>query len=348
MKTTIKPLLAALTLLFLLPLARAETAASVAVDATAAPQTAMSPAPLPDALQKWGHWVHLDDGKPLAPLAPPGLTAAASRFPGGVGVVVTNTSEQAVPFHVDILLPAGLWRAEAALVGAAETDNRSWRMESALRRERGVVSKPLTLQSGQTLCLRMTETVAGAQAAYRAAAVAKEATDNTWMRGRVARALGPVGGVLNVLPTLVARGDRTRIVKLVHRALLTAAQAQALWDNTRGSSATARDNDFDHLMTALSEISCAAYNLVPGQSATTDARGDHSVQITVTNAGTHTVPLVSLGVQTVNDSVNRRVFGSLTPGEHIAATFAATDETRGIIQFILGMGAAVVPAAPLP
>lgn len=331
----------------------AEEVTSVAVDA-AAPKRAASPDAPPEALASWVKWARLSEGQAVEAVAASPLTARAARYPGGVSLMVTNSGDTVSRLRAEVRLPRGLWRVEAVVAGEK---TRSWRMESILKTKPEVAAKPVSLAAGETLFLRFTETVAAAQGAYRAAALTKEAAPTDFLRGRVGRALTPVGASLGTVAGLVAKGDRAGVAKKTHRALLAAAQAQAVWENGRGATLASRDAAFADLMTALSEISCAAYNLVPQQTEVIGVDGKRVVRITVTNAGTRTVPLVALGVQGAAEGEGHAaagpekttVFGALAPGEKVAATFAPkATVTQGIVQFILGMGAAVVSAIPLP
>lgn len=347
-------------LLFLFPAAcRAEVSVTVLVDAVSSNSIGKS-APaggllLNPNLSAWSKWARLD-GPPLEPTASPSLPVFASRARGSVGVGIENNRPETTRLRINLRLPRGLWRVDAAIAkgddAGGEVSARTWRMESVWRSQEGAASKTVLLHGGQTLFLRLTETVAAAQAAYGQSAAARDSLETAFLRGRVGRALAPVAGALSSLTARVSKTDRIGVVRKAHRALLAAAQAQAVWKNGRPATLADHDDAFDSLMTALSEISCAAYNLVPMQSEIIGKNGKRALRVAVTNAGPRTVPLVSLGVLTRGTTappVPQSVFGALAPGEKVAATFATTGQsTRGIVQFILSMGAAVVPASPFP
>ncbi len=350
-----------LGLLLLLPaLCRAETGATVFLDATAAPGAASSPQNIPrDTDAAWARWARLDKGRALtATTASRGLSVRASRFPGGIGIAIANNSgTDAARLRFTVRLPRGLWRMDAALLSPSAAlpplAVRTWRMESALLPAAGPAVKTVSVRSGQTLFVRVTETLVTARAALGEALEAGRASGSA-MSGRVARALAPVEQSLDGLPPLVAKGNRAGITKKVHRALLSAAQAQAQWKNERGGTLVSGDEAFDSLMTALSEISCAACNLVPDQTEVVGAGGARSLRISVTNAGSRTVPLLSLGISeegfaATTEPGDVTVFRQIAPGSKVAATFAVTGPAvHGMVQFIQGMGAAVVPVLPGP
>jgi hypothetical protein len=327
--------------------------------------TAPSDATIPEALAPWAAWARMNDGRRVAVRAADaatpsnGVSGWSSRFPGGVALLLSgegNTTEP-VRLQLSVRVPRGLWRVDAALVragGDGETKPRVWRMESALLREVGTARKTVTLPPGATLVLRLTETVAAAQAAYGAAAAARDAAGTEFLRGRVGRSLAPVGAAVSSLAAATAKGDRANVARKAHRALLATAQAQAVWKNYRDAGLADHDAAFDGLTAALSEVSCAAYNLVPTQTETLAADGAaRSLRVSVTNAGPRAVPLVALGLQTTQGSDgspgSRRVFGALAPGESVAATFprgGGGEAPVGVVQFVLAMGAATVTAVP--
>lgn len=356
----VRPLLLLLLALFLAAPSRAEIAATVALDAILLPGgEPPSERPFPNVPASWLRWARMEGGAPLVPVIAPAsaLSGRAARFPGGLGLLLTNTAGEPVRVRIEATVPAGLWRVDAAArdgngEGAAA---RTWRMESALRPKPGLLSKSVLLPPGQTLLLRVTETVAGAEAASAAATAAKNAASADFLRAEVERALEPVAGAIAALAALVRGGDRGKIATRAHRALLAVAGAQVLWKNGRPDDLAAQDAAFDDLMTALSEVSLAACNLVPSQTEIVGADGKRSLRVGVVNAGSRTVPVVALGLRQAGDGpsgaepADAKVYAALVPGETVSATFA--DESgagRGVVQFILGMGAAVVPASPLP
>jgi hypothetical protein len=125
--------------------------------------------------------------------------------------------------------------------------------------------------------------------------------------------------------------------------------------------AAAGDSDdaaFTRLTSAFSEISAAMGNLVPAEAVITGKDGVTSeVRVSVTNAGQKTVPFVTLALPASADAAQavvesrRRAFRNIAPGATVSARFAITPssaEPASTVQFIQGVGAAVVTAAPPP
>ncbi len=325
----------------------------------------------PLSLSPWEGWASADQGSMSWPDVSPdktfdaiGWTDHAHR--GGLGFV--NSRTQQVRVRMTIRLPVGLWRVEAALVPGAiepgggyaktlptDTPPSLWRMEGILRSSESDTIKTLDVPPGNALYLRWTETGAAALDARRTVRRALWTTADSALQDRVSGALAPVDDILDALPTLVERGDRARITRRIHTALLATAKAQALWENGRGLAIDEPDAPFADLVTALSEIACANFDLVPSQTLV-PANGSNPahLNVTLTNAGTRTVPLVALGVEHTSgghQSSDLSVSRALAPGGTVTKSFPiAGDPTdvRGIVQFISDYGAATVAAAPVP
>ncbi len=286
-----------------------------------------------------------------------------------VGVMLTNLTEQAVAVRLDTRLGSGLWRVEAAVFQAPTGDtvlpaegqppvepigeSRTWRMESVLRATPGASVKKLSLRAGQTLFLRWAETTR--EAARSLQAVQKQTASvgvRTYSGESVPHALGRVEDIIASLPDLVAKNKRDEITKRVHRALLTTAQAEAMAQNAQQATIDERDNGFDDLTRALSEISCACWNLVPRQ-VRDDKNGVPGLRVSVTNGGSRTVPLLSLALSGVTggEAKNARpAFRGVAPGATVSARFPLKGDdvatACGVVQFIVNMGAASVLAVP--
>jgi len=284
------------------------------------------------------------------------------------GLSVANARSHTIRLRMAAHLNPGLWRIEAAMVpGALDTNGVAvqtlpadnppslWRMEGALLSTDGALAKTVDLPSGCALYVRWIETGDAALTARKAVRQALWTTTNSALQDRVSGALSPVDDILDTLPLLVERGDRARITRRIHTALLATAKAQALWENGRGLAIDDPDAPFADLVTALSEIACAAFNLVPSQSLVPAAGATPAhLNISLTNSGTRTVPLVALGVEhtgsghAVSDlSVSR----ALAPGGSVSKSFPIVGDptdVRGIVQFVSDYGAATVAATPTP
>ena len=311
------------------------------------------------------HWARIGpENFRLPETSPEKVVEAVGASDGNTsaGLEIVNPTAEPVRLRLETVLPEGLWAVDAALgVGVAESASapsplRLWRMESVLRSSDGLNVKQIEVPAGAALFMRWTETVVQAGQARQQARVACWHSDNHTMQNRVAPALDSIENTLETLSVLVERGDRAKIIKRVHTALLATAKAQAVWQNWREPTAEGEDRAFEALTTALSEVSCAACNLVPSQTMIPGEDGKSlRVRLSLTNAGKQAIPLVSLGLVRRKDgtpSSDRTVFRGLAPGAQVAATFALSDEGEAVgnIQFICGMGAAVVfarPAAPL-
>jgi hypothetical protein len=344
--------------------ARAE-AAGEGTDAAGGPAAGLpmpesTPSPAPDAAalladaarDVWG-WseatphVALPAQQSVPAEVAPGVTATALRAPGMVLVALRRaapapapggatdapttaaTPAPADPVRFDVRLPRGLWRADAALISADGAAPRGWRLEGALCPAARTIAKTLSLAPGQTLVLRFSETVSAAQGAAAACREFKGEGGSTYSGASVRTTLREVEGITASLPGFVAKGDRAALCKKVHRALLSAAQAQAMLENGRGSGLFEQEQRMNALVAALSEVSCAAAGLVPSQTVvrTNDDGTPAAVRVTLANAGPRTIPVVAVA---------------------LAASGAAADAPRGMVQFIFDMGAATVPARPLP
>jgi hypothetical protein len=338
---------------------------------------------IPTTLIPWERWAFTAPNSPapvsILPSATPeravwlvGVTDRATR----AGLEIQNVANSPLTVRVEACLPRGLWRTDAALLSgviepvAGRPGERAftrelsgtpvlWRMESVLRPSAGTTVKSVRLLPGQVMFLRWTETVTQAAQARQRARAACAQSDNGIMQERVSAVLENIGRTLDALPTLVGRGDRTKIVRRTHAALLATGKAQAVWQNWREPAAEDQDAAFGDLTAALSEVSLAACNLVPSQSVVASGDGGTAaarVRVSLTNAGTRTIPLVSLGLARRTDgtlSSDRTVFRSLTPGRNVTATFTvpgggSPDDAPALIQFISDNGAAVVPARPAP
>jgi hypothetical protein len=317
-----------------------------------------------DSLEPWAKWAYLREGAAFNPDGFPeegSVTGIASHGGRHIGLLLHNTGMGPCTVRLETYLPQGLWRVEAALIavdetGEAVTSAKLWRMESILRPASGATpAKMLGIPPGHYLALRWTETGALAFDALKAARGAAQASGNIVMRKRVLSALEGVGDALETVPTLVGRGDREKIGRKIHSALLATGKAQALWQNWRELERGGGDAAFEELNLALSEVSCAAFNLVPHQNIVMDENGVATVKLTLTNAGKNTVPLVALGLAETKSAdglppaSTLSVFRNLKPGAQVGARFRVTDGAlaKGIVQFVSRMGTAVVAACPV-
>lgn len=314
-------------------------------------------------LAPWNEWTRQN-----APIFVPRITSpsgssvtgwACSRL-GGMGLCVSNTSPHAIRLRLEEHLSPGLWRTEAALVQTQQNAKvvRMWRMESVLRPSAaGMTVKYLPLPPEQTLFLRTMETLSEAQSAFRAVQAQNTGESVTTYSGvSVPGALVRIGAVVGTLPVLAVRNNRREIVKRVHRALLMTAQAEAMAQNAQNATLADRDVVFDRLTTALSEVSCAAYNLVPRQVLEAEQDGTPILRLSLTNGGSRTAPLVSLGGESDEGSgarTPRAVFRNVAPGATVSARLRlpqsgapAAASFRGMVQVIESMGAAVFAAQP--
>lgn len=317
------------------------------------------------ALLPWLKWIGQSGSGGGSGITPDGvedtLTATASCTPQRIGLLLHNSGSVPRTVCMNFALPQGLWRADAALIPAVPSAEgtasaKLWRMESVLRAVPGKSAKTLTVPAGHYLALRWAETGSEADDALQAARAAATESSNEVMKKRVLAALSPAEDALNLLPALVGRGDREKIGRKVHAALLATGKAQALYQNWREVGNDEGDMAFDNLTLALSEISCAAFNLVPRQSVMVEENGTTTVRVTLTNAGKKTVPLVALGVSKARNDGNTApsstselsVFKALKPGASVSAKFSVSNTTlaKGIVQFISRMGAAVIAACP--
>ena len=334
---------------------RADTPVVVGFDTTAPGKPATGDG-VAAPLARWGGLVG-DGVRACTVDTPPDMVCRGGVGGAGQwGLWLENRRPAPVTVAADLLLRAGLWRVEAGLAGAVEVpmplpvETRYWRMESLLQRETGVTRKTLTVPAGQVLVVRGFETGAAAQAAREAVFAACEKSQNAVMRERVVGPLRPVGEAIEALPALVRRGDRAAVSKRVHTALLATAKAQAVWQNWRDEAIAGGDAAFALLIAALSEVSCAAFNLVPSQTVV----GADKVRVSLTNAGARTVPLIALGVGrreaggAATRAGNLTVFRNIGPGRTVSEIFSPPDPKNagGIVQFISDMGAATVPAQP--
>lgn len=318
---------------------------------------------LTEALAPCGRWAYMEsEGAPTVPeiTGLEGVQAAVVSRTGRAGLLVRCPGDTPTRVRVETYLPAGLWRGEAALIATEalggevrQSDARCWRMESVLRTNHGRTVKTLTVPAGQVLALRWTETGTAAYSALRAARTVVRGSENEILAGRVLGALQTVEQSLEAIPSLVEKADREKICRKVHTALLAVGKAQALWQNGLDTGPGYSDVAFDGLTNALSEISCAAYNLVPRQVSIVTRDGKPAVTVTVTNAGNRTVPLIALGLSEAGEegamaSSDLSVHRSLRPGASVTARFRVPDAhaARGIIQFITRMGTAVIAACP--
>lgn len=328
-------------------------AATVSVDASSAAASAPRPGTAPESATAgtlWTKWARLDSGTATAPSIAPAdaATGRAAFVPGqSAAVFITNPSaEKSLRVTVATKVGRGLWRVDAAILDKDGVDARAWRMESAWRPTPGSVRKTVLLRPDQILILRLTETVSAARLALADVRRTVEgASSAASVKRRVQNALAPVGECVATMDGLIGKSDAVPMAKKTHRALLATAQAQALWKNNQD----AEDQAFEDLLTALSEVSCAAYNLVPRQTTVVDAAGRTTWRVAVKNAGKRTVPLVSIGLRGEASNASS-VFGQLGPGEEVAATLRpkAIATAQGVIQFILNAGSAVVAASPVP
>ena len=313
-------------------------------------------------LEKWAGFGSDGASKPIVFASdPPGLLsvrAVRNAQTRQVGICLTNPTNKPAKITLDTRLGSGLWRGEAASVTKNESSDGAgatvWRMESALRSVPGAVIKTLPLAAGQTLALRFSETVQAAQTALHDLQTRTASLGVTTYSGEnVPNVLGNVDNLLANLPIIIEKNNRPDVVKRTHRALLLLAQAEAMSQNAQQAARDASDAAFDAVTLALSEISCAAWNLVLRQ--TIESAGDKQVlRVTLTNGGSRVLPVVSLSASGVSDLSTknaRPVFRSVSPGTSVSARFVLLpgDEktARGVAQWIVEMGAASVYAATL-
>jgi hypothetical protein len=263
-------------------------------------------------------------------------------------------------------LEAGLYRVAAAMIEPAEDPSvppavRAWRMESVLLSKPGVSAKTVRLRPGQILIVRWTETITEARSVLQAArrTEAAQGGPTTYTGVTIAKALGQAARLLGEVQTLSGRGDRAEGIRRTHRALLYIAQAQAMARNRPGAVAgDADDTAFSRLTVAFSEISAAMGNLVPAEALTAARDGRPAeVKVSLTNAGQKPIPFVTLAVPASEDAAQaavesrRRVFRNVVPGATVSTRFSVSPSPAApasTVQFIQGVGAAVITAAPPP
>jgi hypothetical protein len=296
-----------------------------------------------------------------------GVSAQATRSLREASVLMIAPSDGAgVQAKATAQLEAGLYRVAAMVIDPASDAStppalRTWRMESALLTKPGASSKSLRLRPGQTLILRWTETISEARSVLQMArrTEAAKGGPTTYTGVTIAKALGQVAKLLGEVQTLTLRGNRPEAIRRTHQALLYIAQAQAMTKNRPGAvSGDDDDTAFAELTSAFSEISAAMGNLVPAESIL-PGKDELSpeVKISLTNAGSKPITLVTLSLPTSNDaaqaiSENRRqVFRRVAPGATVTARFPFTPSPTGpasTVQFIQAVGAAVITTAPPP
>lgn len=326
------------------------------------------------AVEPWLSWGRMGtDASVFTPKVLPrdAAQAQASRSSGEVGVmVVAPTEVEGVQAKAAAQLEAGLYRVAAVVIEPLnESDpnrlpgTRNWRMESVLLPKPGVNAKTVRLRPGVTLIVRWTETISEARSILQAARRTESAQGGptTYTGVTIAKALGQVSRLLGEVQTLTARGNRPELIRRTHRALLYIAQAQAMARNRPGSVPGDEDEAaFTRLTVAFSEISAAAGNLVPAEAVTPGKDGvPAEVKVSLTNAGRKPIPFVTLSLPASEDAAQaamesrRRVFRGVAPGATVSARFPVSSSPSApapgsTVQFIQGVGAAVINAAPPP
>jgi hypothetical protein len=327
---------------------------------------------MPLSMEPWLQWGRLGSNNPvLMPKIYPqnAAQAQATRSSGEASVMIVAPAPAeggSVQAKAAAQMEAGLYRVAAVVIVPAEDPSRvpaarAWRMESVLLSKPSITSKTVRLRPGQIMIVRWTETISEARSILQAArrTEAAQAGPTTYTGVTIARALGQAGKLLGEVQTLALRGKRPEAIRRTHRALLYIAQAQAMARNRPGAvSGDEDDTAFARLTVAFSEISAAMGNLVPAEAVVLGKDGlTTEVKVSLTNAGLKPITFVTLALPASDDAAQaavesrRRVFRSVAPGATVSTRFPLAPSPSGpgsTVQFIQGVGAAVLTAAPPP
>lgn len=324
----------------------------------------------PSAAESWLKWARMgSNATVVTPKITPPNTAVARAVvsPHEASVLIAAPADgQALQAKAAAELEAGLYRVAAVIIESTNgldtiPISRSWRMESVLLPRGGISAKTVHLRPGQILIVRWTETISQARALLQAARRTESAKGGptTYTGVTIARALNQVSGLLGEIQTLIARGNRPEAIRRTHRALLYIAQAQAMARNRPGAiSGDEDDNTFAQVTMAFSEISAAMGNLIPSEAVLPGKAGvPAELKVSLTNAGSKPISFVTLALPASADAAQaavesrRRVFRSVASGATVTARFPITPSSpvpAATVQFIQGVGAALVTAAPPP
>ncbi|MES2463791.1 MAG: hypothetical protein V4671_24745 [Armatimonadota bacterium] len=358
------------SLFFAIEVRAADIPVSVLVESVSGPAVTSSRLETPSVSDSWLRWGRMgQDAAVFMPkVSPQGAAQAqAVRSVGAASVlIVPSTNGETVQAKAAARLEAGVYRVAAVVIEpaadpSAVPNTRAWRMESVLLSKPGVSTKIVRLRPGQLLIVRWTETISEARSVLQAArrSEAAQGGPTTYTGVTIARALGQAGRLLEEIQTLSSRGKRPEAIRRTHRALLYIAQAQAMARNRPGAVPEGENEvTFARLTVAFSEISAALSNLVPAESLTMAKDSVISdVKVSLTNAGLKPIPFVTLSLPASADAAQaaaesrRRVFRNVAPGATVSARFpvpSSSSEPASTVQFIQGVGAAVVTAAPPP
>lgn len=347
----------------------AEVGVTVTIDGTDSGGT-LSRLQTPSVPESWLLWGRMGASSTVfAPLMLPQgvVTAQASHSSAESSVLILSPGGgSGVQVKAAAKLEAGLYRVAAVLIYPAEDPSlppatRVWRMESVLLAKPGISAKTVRLRPGQSLIVRWTETISEARAVLQAArrTEAAQGGPTTYTGVTIAKALAQAARLLGEVQTLTTRVNRPEAIRRTHSALLYIAQAQAMARNRPGASAGDTDDmAFGRLTTAFSEISAAMGNLVPSETVTLGSDGTPTeVKISLTNAGQRTISFVTLALPASANAAQaaiesrRRAFRGVAPGATVSARFPILTSPSGpgsTVQFIQGVGAAVITAAPPP
>lgn len=328
---------------------------------------------IPPLIDHWLLWGRMGTGASIfMPKILPqnAVQAQAVRSSHEASVMIVSPAQGTnVQVKAAAQMEAGLYRVAAVVIdptgdssdssGVFVPAARAWRMESVLLAKPGISIKTVRLRPGQSVIVRWTETISEARSILQEArrTEAAQGGPTTYTGVTIAKALTQAARLLGEVQALTTRGNRPEAIRRTHRALLYIAQAQAMARNRPGAvSGDEDDSAFARLTTAFSEISAAMGNLVPAEAVTMGKDSlSTEVKISLTNAGLRPIPFVTLALPASADAARaavesrRRVFRNVAPGATISALFSAAPSPSGpasTVQFIQGVGAAIVTAAP--
>lgn len=330
----------------------------------------------------WEQWCALTGTRLSAKSSADSLPVYAARIPSGTAILIANHSEGPAEFQLALRATRGVYTVERYCVdfppdpasasaagpaqdpAAANTADAAHveRLESVILGGKGTLRKPGRLPAGSLAVYRITNRSAQVQSAFDAAMQAMRAlrAGHSGVYGRLMTPLSECADNVARLSDGIQPDERYGVLRYIHRALLTLAQAQALCRNFQSEGrlpeqrAAALGTALDGLEESLSELSGGCLGIVPGivvGPPSADHPNTREVEVTVANTGSQSIAVVKIGAAAGKgcsvQPADLALFRELKPGEVAKARFTVTlpdDAAAHSVAADIAWLAAKVPA----
>lgn len=309
------------------------------------------------AQPSWSAWVGEGAAAWTVSSSESAVPAGAAAIPAGGVIAITNGADATRSIHLEVRAGRGVYTVErlSFTMLPAVGSVRLERLPSTVLGVPGSFVRSISLDAHSGVALRVVnrnQEVASAFARVRTELRAVRAADPGFAQ-RISVPLIECGSQIAYLSSGVSAAGRNAALQHIHRALLTIAHAEALAKNARrgGNASTNGGEAFqtalNELGNALSELSGACLNLVPGINVSDTNGGnplERTVVVSLENRGSRAVTGVRIGVEVpaacrVSPS-DQAIFSTVGPGQSVRATFRVVladgvkaDTVRGQVSY---------------